>query len=373
MSFSFKNSNVIILLKSPQLGGAERQAITLAGYLQNNLNCKVFIYSYLKYKPSAQFVEFCKEQKITNIFTVDNPLVTGSKFKYIKVRIKLIFFALKLRKHKPDILIPYLNGPSMIAAYCKNFSGAKVTFWNCRGHEVYRKDKLEKQAVLKTTFFVVNSMDSIPDLENNFNISKKKIHFISNFLTLASEKNDIFKSKKKDKLVIGMLAHFREEKLQMLLLESFFELSKTHSSIKLHLVGDIIDEYKANDAKDFVKNNKLENKVHFIHNNSGKNTIPEFDIGVLVSIKEGMSNSIMEYMYYKIPVVCTDHSGSRYLLGGGNNFLIYNNKAALIEKLEMLLLNKNLREAEGVKNKIRITDGFGIEKYISDLESIINS
>ncbi|MDO5981660.1 glycosyltransferase family 4 protein [Flavivirga spongiicola] len=373
MSFSFTNSNVIIILKSPQLGGAERQALTLAGYLQNSLKCNVFIYTYLKAKASPQFIEFYKKHNLKNIFTVNNPLVAGSKYKYLKIRLKLMLFALKLRKHRPDIIIPYLNSPSLIAAYCKKISGAKVTFWNNRGSEVYRKDKLEKLAVLKTKFFTINSFEAITDIENNFKVSKEKIHFTPNFLTISTKKVVKSKIEESKELIIGMLAHFREEKLQMLLLESFFELSKKHAFIKLHLVGDIFDENKVKKAKEYVKSNKLEHRVRFIHKESAKNTLPEFDIGVLISIKEGMSNSLMEYMYYNLPIVCTNHSGSKYLLGDENDFLINNNKQELIQKLETLILNKDIRDKESDNNKKLIVKGFRVEKYVSDLESIINS
>lgn len=373
MSFSFKNSNVIFLLKSPELGGAERQALTLAGFLQNSLKCNVTVYTYLKQEASVQFVEFCKEHKLKNVFSFENPLVTGSKFKYLKIRLKLILVALKLRKHKPDIIIPYLNSPSLIAAYCRGISGAKVTFWNNRGKETYRKDKLERNAVLKTKFFLVNSLESINDIQTHFKTPEDRIHFAPNFITLTSKVNTSPIPNKSNLLIIGMLAHFRQEKSQMLLIESFLELSKKYDFIRLHLVGNVNDISLINKAVEYVKSHKLESKVSFIHNKSGKNTLPKFDIGVLVSIKEGMSNSIMEYMYYNLPVVCTNHSGNKYLLGEKNKFLVNNNKEELIEKLELLIDNKEIRESEGNVNYKRITNGFSIERYISSIESIVNS
>ena len=45
--FNFKNKNVVILLKSFVLGGAEKQALFLASYLEKNLKCNVYIYSII--------------------------------------------------------------------------------------------------------------------------------------------------------------------------------------------------------------------------------------------------------------------------------------------------------------------------------------
>lgn len=371
MSVTFQNKNIVFLLKSPQLGGAERQALSLAGYLQNNKECKVYIYTYLNEKPSRQFLDFCKEHKLKHVYTVKNPLIAGSRFKYYKIRLKLFLFGMKLRKHKPDIIIPYLNGPSLIAAFCKKISGAKITFWNCRGQEVYRNDLLEKKAVSLSNIFVVNSPDSEADIIKNFKVHKQNIHFLPNFSTTRPIKI-VESSKANHELVIGMLAHFRSEKLQILLLESFLELSKKYPYVRLHLVGDVIDLNKKNEAQNFVKKHKLENKVSFMHGKLAKEVLPFFDIAVLMSVKEGMSNSIMEYMSYQLPVICTNHQGSQCLLGQENPFLIDNNVEELTDKLTQMIESEHLRVSEGKKNQTRIENGFTIENYILGLEKILN-
>ena len=290
MSFSFKNKNIIVLLKSAKLGGAERQALALSSYLQNKLLCNVFIYTFSRDELSPQFTDYCKQLKLKNVNKTSNPLNSSSGLKYLKRRLKLLVFALKLKKHNPDVIIPYLNNPSVIAALVRQMSGAKVTFWNNRGHETYRGDLLEKKALVKTNMFVVNSPDSILDMEQNLGVSRNKIHFIPNFSTLQNEEFDVVKSSSSDEIIIGMVAHFREEKLQMLLLESFNELSKKHSNLKLQLIGNPANTSLFEDAKSYVKSNDLEHKVRFIHDIDARKIIPNFDIGVLVSTKEGMSN-----------------------------------------------------------------------------------
>lgn len=373
MNFILQRRNIIILLNSPELGGAEKQALTLGGYLQNNLKCNVFVYACFKREASIRFMDCFKENNLKNLYIVKSPLSASSRFKSIKIRLKLILFALKLARHRPDIIIPYLNNPSMIAAHCKKISGASVTFWNNRGHEIYRNDDLEKRAVLKTDFFTVNSLEAIQEMKTKFKVSKNRIHFMPNFLTLSLEKVQSSKPIEKDELVLGMLAHFKKGKLHNLLLESFFELSKIYPFIKLYLVGEIIDETEVSFAKKYVEVNMLNNKVFFIHGESGENIIPKFDIAVLVSDKEGMSNSIMEYMYFKKPIVCTNHSSNTYLLGEKTEFLIGNNNQELIQKLRILIESKKLRDEIGFYNYTRIIKGFSLENYILTLESIINS
>ena len=373
MSFSFKDKNIIVLLKSAKLGGAERQALALSGYLQDNLHCNVFIYTFSRDELSPQFMDYCNQLGLKNVEKTSNPLNSSNGFKYLKRRLKLFSFALKLRKHKPDVIIPYLNNPSVIAALIRKMSGAKFAFWNNRGFESFRGDKLEQKAVAKTKLFVVNSPDSVLDIEQHLKVPLSKIHFIPNFSTIYDKEIGETKSSKNNELIIGMVAHFREEKLQMLLLESFNELSKKHDNIKLQLVGDAANKSLFDAAENYVKSNGLEDKVSFIQGKDARELIQNFDIGVLVSTKEGMSNAIMEYMYFELPIVCTNHKGNEILLGDGNEYLIKSEKQALTEKLEILINNKKIRQAQGKTNKNRINKEFTVEKYISNLETVINS
>lgn len=370
MPFELKNKNVIFLLNSPELGGAERQALFLAGYLQNELNCNVFIYCCIVKTPSKNFKQKVQEYNLESINCVKNPLVASRRLRSLKVRFKLLRFGLGLRKHNPDVIIPYLNKQSIIAAYCKSISGAEITFWNNRGSEIYRNDYFERKAVSKTKLFLINSSDSKIDIKKHLKVSDKKIYFLPNFLTLKNE--DTFIPKCKNELTIGMLAHFRSEKLHLLLLKSFVELVKYFPDIKLQLVGSFAEKEVKNEIDNYIAQEKIGEKVKILSNSSGEKTIPYFDIAVLVSLKEGMSNSLMEYMYFKKPIVCSKLSGNEYLLGKNNQFLVENDISALVEVLKILINDEALRISEGRKNHYRIINRFGIHSYIKKLEMLIN-
>lgn len=372
MSFELKNKKIIFLLNSPELGGAERQALTLAGYLQNKMSCDVTIYCCINRVPSEIFKKALEDEKLKCFNTVKNPLVASKRLKSLKIKLKLFQFGLMLRKHKPDVIIPYLNKQSIIAIHCRRVAGAKLTFWNNRGHEFYRKDNLERRTAKKTNFFLVNSLDSKVDIINHLNVLENKIYFIPNFLTIRTKRNDPVADEVKTELTIGMLAHFRSEKLHLLLLSAFLELLKRYPNLKLHLVGSFAEEIATNNILNFITENNIHNKVSILSNISGEQAIPHFDIAVLVSLKEGMSNSLMEYMYFRKPIVCSSISGNEFLLGKGNQFLVENKDSDLIYKLELLIKDEELRVFEGTKNYDRITKNFGIEEYIKKLEGVIN-
>lgn len=378
-NFHFENKNVIILLKSFALGGAEKQALFLANYLQEKLKCNVFVYSFIKSENSKLFDNLCDDLKIKSLFIENNPLSASGRFKYLKRRIKIFLFGLKLKKHHPDIIIPYLNPSSIIASLCYKVAGAKYTFWHHRGPDYFRYDKLEKKAVKKTPIFIANSKDGEQELMEKFKLTNSH-YFLPNFSTVKK----VNKNKKleklnfiEDKIVIGMIAHFRIQKLQNVLLRVFNELLKKYSNIHLVFAGNLHDskdeESNFEEVTKFIKQYSLDQKVTIIHNVRAEEVLPYIHIGVLISLKEGMPNTIMEYMAYSLPVVATNHEGCISLLGEKYPYYINNqDKKDQFDKLKLLIQNENERNFIGEKNKQRLDKYFTIESYIKQLTATVN-
>ncbi len=377
-NFQFENKNIIILLKSFVLGGAEKQALFLASHLQNQLECKVYIYSYIKIKSSELFYKECEKYNLTNLFIIENPLSAAGKLKYLKRRIKIGLLGLKLRKHQPDIIIPYLNPPSIIANICYKIAGAKTTFWHHRGPDYYRDDTIESTAVRKTKTFIANSPDGKKELEKQFNLPK--VYFVPNFSTIL-EKEFLAKPKKpsylEGKIVIGMIGHFRQEKLQSILVEAFSNLLKEIETIHLVLVGNIHENKNErssySDVEALIKSNNLENSVSILHNTNSKEVLDYLDIGALISIKEGMPNIVMEYMAYRLPILTTNHEGCIELLGEDYDFYTENETRQVEKKLRNLVENEKLRKSLGKRNQELLNSKFSIENYIVKLEEILSN
>src|SRR5437899_4057343 len=84
--------------------------------------------------------------------------------------------------------------------------------------------------------------------------------------------------------------------------------------------------------------------------------VATFDIGVLATFTEGISNSIMEYMALRKPVVATDGGGTRELVvDGQTGFLVPPAKPeALVAKIEYLLDNPNDARRMGEAGEARL-------------------
>jgi glycosyltransferase involved in cell wall biosynthesis len=93
------------------------------------------------------------------------------------------------------------------------------------------------------------------------------------------------------------------------------------------------------------------------------------DIGVLCSDREGLSNAILEYMAYGLPVVATDVGGNSELVNASNGILVPpNDVSALAQALSTLVGDKGLRARLGHASRDKAHRSFSWENSMRDLE-----
>jgi glycosyltransferase involved in cell wall biosynthesis len=97
-----------------------------------------------------------------------------------------------------------------------------------------------------------------------------------------------------------------------------------------------------------------------------------FDVGVLATYTEGLSNSIMEYMALAKPVVATDGGGTKELvLDGITGFLVRpQSPDELAERIEYILDNSERAQAMGIAGRERIEKEFSIQKMSKEVTSL---
>ena len=99
-----------------------------------------------------------------------------------------------------------------------------------------------------------------------------------------------------------------------------------------------------------------------------ENIVNTFDIGVLITFTEGISNTIMEYMALKKPVIATNGSGTIEIVNDNETGYLVQPKdsADLADKILFLLNNEKLREAFGTKGYNRIVNFFSMNRMVSE-------
>ena len=98
------------------------------------------------------------------------------------------------------------------------------------------------------------------------------------------------------------------------------------------------------------------------------------DVGILTSNEEGLSNSILEYMSYGLPVVATRVGGNvEQIFNKKNGFLVEkNDDIKLSQRLEELIKNKSMRKKFGRVSKRLAIEKFDLEKSFKKYKKIYN-
>ena len=360
MSFSFDDKKVLLILNYGGLGGSERQALGLARYLSEKKNCQVKIlqvYNGFQTEEYKSYAQYCHIQEILHYgepYLIFKKEWSFKNFKRLKWSLQYLW---KLRKgvkaHNPDIIIPFLNVPSKLGYYLyKTLPTVKITFWHQLGLDVVKGDWFETIAAYKIPFVIANSVNCFELFETQYKISKQKLNLLPQYLTLAKVDKDkgylrkLFKVPK-NAVVIGMVAQYRSDKYFDLLLDAYYHLiNKLKVETHLVLLGNKANSHYSleiyNNLNKKVKEYKLESQVSILSNIPVEDVLNIMDIGVLMSKIEGMPNSVMEYMLYELPVIATDHIGT-----------------------------KHIRNFEGKQNSETFLR-FNLPDYVSKLEQIVN-
>ena len=97
-----------------------------------------------------------------------------------------------------------------------------------------------------------------------------------------------------------------------------------------------------------------------------------FDVGVLCTFTEGLSNSIMEYMALGKPVVATNSGGTGELVVDGATGILVkqSDPHAVAAAIEHLVANPPIAEAMGREGQRRLRSDFTLQRMIDDTVSL---
>ena len=214
---------------------------------------------------------------------------------------------------------------------------------------------------------ITNSKQNYNQLVNEEGVNPKKCYIIRNGVEIS---NNI----KKERKIVQFLciANFIKYKNHNMIINAFNKLPDT-LEWSLNLVGNDTDKI-VNELKNKIK---FENKgkVNFIKKNKNiSKFLMNADVGILTSNEEGLSNSILEYMSYGLPVVATRVGGNvEQILNNKNGFLVEkNDDIKLSQRLEELIKNKSMRKKFGRVSKRLAIEKFDLEKSFKKYRKIYN-
>ncbi|MHA2032160.1 MAG: glycosyltransferase [Candidatus Kariarchaeaceae archaeon] len=232
-------------------------------------------------------------------------------------------------------------------------------FWNFT-NQILTVSKAHKENLTKTIGYPPSRIKVIINGVDTKRFSNvKKSESIRDFLGITE----------KD-IVIGIVGRLVPVKNQKMLIKAFAILARRYLNVKLILVGD---GPLKNELFQLAASLGVSSRVMFLGRRSD---IPEIlqsmDIFVLTSISEGMSNTILEAMSSRLPVVASDVGGNSEIVKKDvTGFLVpSNNKNALVDALKILIENPVKRNEMGVAGRKLIEMHFSLETMVENYENL---
>lgn len=173
--------------------------------------------------------------------------------------------------------------------------------------------------------------------------------------------------------LVGVIGNLRKIKGIQFFIESAPKILRKHSEVHFLVVGDDMGEpgYTRKDLESLAKEKNVLDRIHFL----GKRTdIPHIisimDIGVVPSLSEGFSNTLLEYMASSKPVVATEVGGNGEAIVNGETGLLIPpaDTEALAEAVSWLLENKEKALKFGEAGRKLVEEKFSLKKMIKNYE-----
>lgn len=188
------------------------------------------------------------------------------------------------------------------------------------------------------------------------------------------KKNDYHKYfSKKESLKLSVLGTIMPSKGQLDAIKSINLIN--NKNIELCIVGPVEDISYFNQITNFIKENKLANKI-YLHNFSDKplNIIKQSDVIILPSFHEAISRVVFESMLLGKAVIGTNSGGTPEQIINGYNGLLYEpgNIVQLAEKIGYFLKNPNKIKSFGINARKYSSKKFTKSNYFHKIYNLFN-
>jgi glycosyltransferase involved in cell wall biosynthesis len=271
----------------------------------------------------------------------------------------------KIKFIKPDIIHSWASIATLQAIIIRVFLKFKLIDGSIR-------DSIKPDLLARTIIKII-ALYSDKIIANSkagllcYKIPERKSNFIHNGFDfnriIGLEPIEKIKSKfniQSPKL-IGMVARIDWQKDYPTFIKAAIIVILKRSDVKFVIVGDGEDKEK---IQSMIPSGHKEKFIFTGRQSNVESIINCFDIAVLATFTEGISNAVMEYMALEKPVIVTDGGGTSEIVKDGvTGYLVkQGDEKQLAEKMQFLLNNPEICLRMGVEGKKRITEDFNFKK-----------
>ena len=359
-----ENVRIAIVLTSFDLGGAERQAIHLASYLQDVCRARVAVVALFGGVGDQPVRAMCVERRLPCL-RVNMPEHVKGVPTFRSVR----QFARDIAYFRPDILLPYTTLPNVLCGIVWQKAGAKACIWNQRdeGREL-APNRWHDLSLRNASHFISNSTDGAEFLVTQCGVPRDKIELIFNGVELPPPKLSAAALREKlgladSDFVAVMLANIHQYKDHATLVRAWKIVCERLPEMNpfLLLAGR---EDDGGAVRGLIASLGMEERIRLIGPVADVSSLLHaVDLSVFSSLREGTPNAVLESMAAGRAVVATDIAGCRDALGEGYPGLVEpGNAESMAGKIIEIARDGEMRRKIGTTLARRANGKFGVER-----------
>lgn len=354
--------NIVQLIDSLAVGGAEMMAVNIANGLAEDSNY------------SSHIVVTRKEGELLNKVSKNVQYLFLNKKGTIDLK-ALHKFKKYIRQNNIDIIHAH-SSSFFYGALMKMMLPNLKLIW----HDHYGiSEKVLERPFFALRFFskYFNTIISVNTILKEWaikNLKCKNVIYVENFAELNyTEKITFLKGEDAKRIIC--IAGYRPQKNHTNLIQAFKKVSEKHPNWSLHLIGKGYDDVYHHEINNLIIQINLEKNIfqYGVCTDIG-NVLTQATIGVLSSDSEGLPVSLLEYGLAGLAVVVTNVGECANVLENGKHGLIVqpNNSEELAEKIQLLIEDIELRNTFGDSFQQHILNNYSKDKFIYKLLKIYN-
>jgi glycosyltransferase involved in cell wall biosynthesis len=346
---------IAVFIRQLSLGGAEKQSLLLTRELQKSFSTLLVVWTDKIIAPEYQ--KFIEENNLSIVFLQGSPV--GKILKFFNL----------MKNKRVTHLFNFLLINNFVGGIAGRLAGVKQIFGGIRNCDIvpskFRWQKFLHNYISHETIF------------NNY----------------VGAENLSLRGFRKDKMVVihngidvdGLPQKERGEEWPVILTASRFLPQKDHYTA-LRAIEELVQRGRKftyvlagygdreEEIRQWIQQLKLQNYVHLL---VAPQDLPQLfnhaSVYLSTSLREGLSNSLMEAMAAGLPVVATNVGDNKYLIDDGENGFLTDvgDFTALADGLSRLLGDEDLRRAMGKKGNEKIKNGFSSRFFLDNYMELI--
>ena len=296
----------------------------------------------------------------------------------LKALYKLFMLIRLIRRGRYDIVHNWLFAANVFGTLAAKLARVKVVINSRRqaGYWNENPNRLVWRFVNKSSDCVIANSENVRSfIASNEGVDEDEILVIHNGLVITPRRPKFGKLNRElsipnDAIIICIVANLTAVKGHLDLIRAFEKVAATCDIAHLVCVGDGL---LRTCLEREVRARGLDSTIHFIGQRQDvEEILANVDIGVMVSLSEGLPNAILEYMMAGIPVAATAVGGVTDIIRHDENgFLVSpGDTDALSETLTRLCESKQLRKELGAAGRKDVEKRFNSSRMVKKYEDV---